>query len=145
MKDLTALIKSGSNSPHPKNFEFPYLIAEAGVNHEGDIDLARRLIDEAKEGGADAIKFQTYKASTIASKNSPSYWDLTKERPAPLKSGPTDRAALEGALRSGSRTLERAVGSWQRDQQALSGLPGSLLPIACLNARQQGEQFKRKQ
>ena len=79
MKDLTALIKSGSNSPYPQNFEFPYLIAEAGVNHEGDIDVARRLIDEAKEGGADAIKFQTYKASTIASKNSPSYWDLTKE------------------------------------------------------------------
>lgn len=57
----------------------PYLIAEAGVNHEGSMDLARRLIDEAKEGGADAIKFQTYKASTIASKDSPSYWDLSKE------------------------------------------------------------------
>ncbi len=57
----------------------PYLIAEAGVNHEGSMDLALRLIDEAKEGGADAIKFQTYKASTIASKDSPSYWDLSKE------------------------------------------------------------------
>lgn len=57
----------------------PYIIAEAGVNHEGSINLARRLIDEAKEGGADAIKFQTYKASTIASKDSPSYWDTTKE------------------------------------------------------------------
>jgi len=57
----------------------PYVIAEAGVNHEGDMDLARRLIDEAKEGGAHAIKFQTYKASTIASKDSPAYWDLNKE------------------------------------------------------------------
>lgn len=57
----------------------PYVIAEAGVNHEGDMDLARRLIDEAAEGGADAIKFQTYKAHTIASKNSPSYWDRSKE------------------------------------------------------------------
>lgn len=57
----------------------PYIIAEAGVNHEGDMGLAKRLIDEAKEGGADAIKFQTYKAETIASKNSPSYWDTTKE------------------------------------------------------------------
>src|SRR5690606_4931747 len=36
-------------------------------------------IDEAKEGGADAIKFQTYKAETIASKDSPAYWDTTKE------------------------------------------------------------------
>lgn len=59
--------------------EQPYVIAEAGVNHEGSMDLAKRLIDEAQEGGADAIKFQTYKAETIASKNSPSYWDTTKE------------------------------------------------------------------
>ncbi len=57
----------------------PYIIAEAGVNHEGKLDLAKRLIDEAKEGGADAIKFQTYKAETLASKDSPSYWDLSKE------------------------------------------------------------------
>jgi sialic acid synthase SpsE len=57
----------------------PYIIAEAGVNHEGSMDLAKRLIVEAKEGGADAIKFQTYKADTIASKHSPSYWDLSKE------------------------------------------------------------------
>ena len=57
----------------------PCIIAEAGVNHEGDMGLARRLIEEAKEGGADAIKFQTYKAETIASKDSPSYWDLSKE------------------------------------------------------------------
>ena len=59
--------------------DFPYIIAEAGVNHECKIDLAKRLIDEAKEGGADAIKFQTYKADTIASKDSPYYWDITKE------------------------------------------------------------------
>jgi len=57
----------------------PYIIAEAGVNHEGSMDLAKRLIDEAAEGGAQAIKFQTYKADTIASKDSPYYWDITKE------------------------------------------------------------------
>jgi len=57
----------------------PYIIAEAGVNHEGDMELAKRLIDEAAEGGAHAIKFQSYKANTIASKDSPSYWDRTKE------------------------------------------------------------------
>ncbi|MBV6478526.1 MAG: N,N'-diacetyllegionaminic acid synthase [Ignavibacteria bacterium] len=57
----------------------PYVIAEAGVNHEGDIELAKRLIHEAAEGGAHAIKFQTYKAETIASRHSPSYWDLSKE------------------------------------------------------------------
>jgi len=57
----------------------PYVIAEAGVNHEGSMDLAKRLIDEAAHGGAAAIKFQTYKAESLASKDSPSYWDLNKE------------------------------------------------------------------
>ena len=60
-------------------FNRPYIIAEAGVNHEGKMDLAKRLIDEACEAGADAIKFQTYKAETIASKKSPAYWDLSME------------------------------------------------------------------
>jgi len=58
---------------------YPYIIAEAGVNHEGSLDIAKRLIDEACEAGADAIKFQTYKAATLASKNSPSYWNTDKE------------------------------------------------------------------
>lgn len=64
---------------HGNRITSPFVIAEAGVNHDGNIDLAKRLIDEAKEGGADAIKFQTYKAEKIAVRNSPAYWDLTKE------------------------------------------------------------------
>ncbi len=56
-----------------------YIIAEAGVNHEGSLDTARRLVDLAKEGGADAIKFQTYKAEKLTRKDSPAYWDLSKE------------------------------------------------------------------
>ena len=57
----------------------PYIIAEAGVNHEGDMSIARRMIQEAADAGADAIKFQTYRADTIAVKNSPAYWDLNSE------------------------------------------------------------------
>lgn len=66
-------------TPYEKKLYKPYIIAEAGVNHEGSMELAKQLCDEAKEGGADAIKFQTYKADTIASKDSPAYWDTTKE------------------------------------------------------------------
>lgn len=66
-------------NPYEKILHRPYIIAEAGVNHEGSMDIAKRLIDDVKEGGADAIKFQTYKASSLASRDSPSYWDITKE------------------------------------------------------------------
>ena len=60
------------------------IIAEAGSNwksgtYDQDMERTEKLIKKAKESGADAIKFQSYKAETIASINSPSYWDLNKE------------------------------------------------------------------
>jgi sialic acid synthase SpsE len=58
----------------------PYIIAEVGVNHECSISKAKRLIFEAKKGGADSVKFQTYKANLLASKDSPAYWDTKKEK-----------------------------------------------------------------
>ncbi|EOX9826025.1 N-acetylneuraminate synthase [Campylobacter jejuni] len=45
------------------------VIAEAGVNHNGDIDIAKRLIEVASEAGADYIKFQTFKTELCISKN----------------------------------------------------------------------------
>lgn len=45
------------------------IIAEAGVNHNGDIDLAKKLIDAAAEAKADYVKFQTFKADKITSKD----------------------------------------------------------------------------
>ena len=47
------------------------IIAEAGVNHNGDINIAKKLIDEAAHAGADIVKFQTFKATSIASQYAP--------------------------------------------------------------------------
>ena len=45
-----------------------FIIAEAGVNHNGSIKLAKKLIDVASDAGADAVKFQTFKAENLATK-----------------------------------------------------------------------------
>ena len=63
------------------------LIAEIGVNYydiatkEGitPLEAAKLMIREAKEAGIHAVKFQTYKAGTLAAKASPYYWDITEE------------------------------------------------------------------
>lgn len=65
----------------------PYIIAEMGVNFYDTarvmnitpLDAAKLYIDKAAEAGIDCAKFQSYKAGTIVSKNSPAYWDTTKE------------------------------------------------------------------
>ena len=44
------------------------IIAEAGVNHNGDIETAKRLIDVAADAGVDYVKFQTFKANKIVTK-----------------------------------------------------------------------------
>ena len=46
-----------------------FIIAEAGVNHNGSIELAKKLIDVAVNAGVDAVKFQTFKAENLVSKN----------------------------------------------------------------------------
>ena len=45
-----------------------FIIAEAGVNHNGSVDLAKKLIDASSISGADAVKFQTFKAESLVSK-----------------------------------------------------------------------------
>lgn len=65
----------------------PYVIAEMGVNFYdtarvmgiSPIEAAKLYIDKAAEVGINCAKFQSYKANTLASKNSPAYWDLSKE------------------------------------------------------------------
>jgi len=69
----------GSNSP--------FLILEIGVNYYdiskkekiSPLEAAKLMIDKAKENGGNCVKFQSYKASKLASKNSPAYWDLSEE------------------------------------------------------------------
>lgn len=63
------------------------LIAEVGVNYYdiatekgiSPMEAAKLMIYEAKEAGIHAVKFQTYKAGTLAAKDSPYYWDITEE------------------------------------------------------------------
>ncbi len=52
-----------------------FIVAEAGANHGCDLEVAKELIRQAKAAGADAIKFQTYKADTLVTRWAPRYWD----------------------------------------------------------------------
>lgn len=52
-----------------------FTIAEAGANHDSEINKAFKLIDAAIDGKADSIKFQTYKANKLTTKNAKKYWD----------------------------------------------------------------------
>lgn len=70
-------------SKHPvpvTRFQRPYVIAEAGVNHEGSMDIARRLIDEAALGGADAHQIPDLQGGDPSPPSIPRpYWDTSKE------------------------------------------------------------------
>src|SRR3989344_8200465 len=63
----------GKNSPM-------YIVVEAGCSYEGKIENALRFVEEAAKNGADAIKFQTFKAKNLVTKNSPQWWIPEEQR-----------------------------------------------------------------
>lgn len=73
-----------------KNFGFntnnrTYIIAEIGINHRGDIEIAKKLIDSAVRSGADAVKFQTYLTEKRAPKGNIEMFDLLKNLELPFE------------------------------------------------------------
>ena len=68
-----------------------YILAEIGINHEGDIGLARDMIDAAKSCGADGVKFQSFRAGDLVDKDaSPEYYKLFKQ----VELSPKDHESL---------------------------------------------------
>jgi len=60
--------------------ENPIVLAEAGVNHNGSLTKAEKLIKTAARAGAKIVKFQTYKAEKLVTKNSPRFWNWSGEK-----------------------------------------------------------------
>ena len=91
------------------------LIAEIGVNYYdiarqrgiSPMEAAKLMCKEASEAGVHAVKFQTYKAESLASRHSPSYWDTSEESSTSFSSDTTrlERGSIENfpsiATRSG--------------------------------------------
>ena len=72
-----------------KNYKKPFLIAEIGINHNGSLKIAKKMIDASIEAGADAVKFQKRDIDVVYSKE-----QLKKPRISPF--GSTEREQKEG-------------------------------------------------
>jgi len=71
MKQITEDGRLTNFLPMDRPYYPCFIIPEAGVNHNGDVGLAKRLVDVATRAGADAVKFQTFKAEQVVSATTP--------------------------------------------------------------------------
>jgi N,N'-diacetyllegionaminate synthase len=109
-----------------------YVIAEAGVNHNCDVALGRRLVETAKASGADAIKFQSYTAGRIATRVAPRYW-VEKDDPRGTQWDTFDRldklsASDFASLLAHARAVGITAFSTPFDDQAVDELAGLGVP-----------------
>ena len=79
-RSIKNLREAGFNTDHRT-----YVVAEIGINHGGDIEVAKRLIDSAAKAGADAVKFQTYIAEKRVSKRDTALYDILKSCELPFE------------------------------------------------------------
>lgn len=89
----------------------PYIIAEAGFNHDGDMDQACRMIEEAAKAGADAIKFQSFRAEDLCTRTSEHYQLIKKGE----ISRDNHRMLIECASRCGIDFLSTPYGQESAD------------------------------
>ena len=128
-----------------------FIIAEAGANHNRDLNIAYSLIDKAKEAGADAVKFQTYSSETLYAKNTPRIAgydninqlikdiELPREWQSKLKhrcdligiefmSTPFDENAIEELVQLGAKRL-KVAGFESTDMRFLRRVALTKLPL----------------
>ena len=101
----------------------PYIVAEIGGNHNGDVELGKRMIREAKECGADAVKFQLYRRCDLWTE------DHLKELNDGSAAAKTPGAAKE---RSGQISLSDLGGDEVRDILCATDL-NTITPIEAMN------------
>ena len=75
------------------------IVAEAGCNHEGSLELAKKLVDGAVQGGADAIKFQHYEPKKLVTKTVPYFWVNKREGTSQLKNYENQKALTKNQFR----------------------------------------------
>lgn len=105
-----------------------FIIAEAGVNHNGSLDLALQMVDVALAAGADAVKFQTFKAETILTANAPKA-DYQKETTGSNES----QLDMIRRLELNEEVHERLYAHCQRKGIAFLSSPFDLESINLLN------------